>query len=94
MNQYVVDLIQADLDHQQLPIETIDKGIALAKSASPKQKKILQKASKVIDEIEPLLVPPVAKNIPRESNGLCKLHGTPLDANGFCLQKGCKFGRK
>lgn len=24
---------------------------------------------------------------------LCKIHGTPLTANGKCLQKGCKYGK-
>ena len=27
-----------------------------------------------------------------ESNGLCKIHGIPLDSRGKCLQKGCKNG--
>lgn len=27
----------------------------------------------------------------RDSNGLCKVHGIPLDSRGKCLQKGCKY---
>lgn len=27
----------------------------------------------------------------RLSNGICKIHGTPLDSRGKCLQKGCKY---
>lgn len=38
----------------------------------------------------------VIKNAPatptRGSNGLCKVHGTPLDDRGKCLVKGCKHG--
>lgn len=28
----------------------------------------------------------------RAANGLCKVHGVPLDSRGKCLQKGCKRG--
>lgn len=28
----------------------------------------------------------------RTENGLCKIHGVPLDSRGRCLQKGCKNG--
>ena len=28
----------------------------------------------------------------RDSKGLCKIHGTPLDDRGKCLVKGCKNG--
>lgn len=33
------------------------------------------------------------KNIPAErlAQGVCKIHGTPLDRRGKCLQKGCKY---
>jgi hypothetical protein len=36
---------------------------------------------------------PVEMNTParRLDNGLCKVHGLPLDARGRCLQKGCKY---
>lgn len=44
-----------------------------------------------IVEVDPILVPPVAKNIDRYSNGVCKIHGTPLDGRGKCLMKGCKY---
>lgn len=27
----------------------------------------------------------------KAGNGLCKVHGTPLDTRGKCLQKGCKY---
>lgn len=27
----------------------------------------------------------------RLQNGVCKVHGTPLDSRGKCLQKGCKY---
>ena len=27
----------------------------------------------------------------RKANGMCKIHGTPLDGRGRCLQKGCKY---
>lgn len=27
----------------------------------------------------------------RSTNGVCKIHGTPLTDNGKCLQKGCKY---
>jgi hypothetical protein len=27
----------------------------------------------------------------REANGVCKIHGTPLDYRGRCTQKGCKY---
>lgn len=42
-------------------------------------------------EIDPILIPQVAKNIDRYSNGLCKIHSTPLDSRGKCLQKGCRY---
>lgn len=28
----------------------------------------------------------------RLASGVCKIHGTPLDGRGKCLQKGCKNG--
>lgn len=30
------------------------------------------------------------KLVERLSNGLCKVHGLPLDSRGRCLQKGCE----
>lgn len=30
-------------------------------------------------------------SIARDSRSACKIHATPLDARGRCLQKGCKF---
>lgn len=27
----------------------------------------------------------------RLAQGVCKIHGTPLDRRGKCLQKGCKY---
>lgn len=33
----------------------------------------------------------VAVSKSRITNGICKLHGTPLDSRGKCLQKGCKY---
>lgn len=38
--------------------------------------------------------PEIVENIPRSSRfdgPLCKIHGLPLDNNGKCLQKGCKY---
>lgn len=29
--------------------------------------------------------------ISRGNNGMCKVHGLPLDSRGRCLQKGCKY---
>lgn len=43
------------------------------------------------EDVDPILVPPIAKNIDRHSNGLCKIHGIPLDNRGRCLQLGCKY---
>ncbi len=61
-------------------------------SAEPMEtdKKVI-KTKKDAEEVIPEIVPPVAKNISRQSNGLCKIHGTPLDGRGKCLQKGCKY---
>lgn len=30
-------------------------------------------------------------NLKKDRNGLCKIHGIPLDGRGRCLQKGCKY---
>lgn len=35
--------------------------------------------------------PPLAVIQDRFGTGFCKIHGTPLDARGRCLQFGCKF---
>lgn len=29
--------------------------------------------------------------VSKKENGTCKVHGTPLDSRGKCLQKGCKY---
>lgn len=54
---------------------------------TPKVIKTPEEAQEVVTE----LVPPMATNIDRFSNGLCKLHGVPLDSRGKCLQKGCRY---
>jgi hypothetical protein len=35
--------------------------------------------------------PPAPVSTVRLKNGICKIHGTPLDSMGRCLQKGCKY---
>lgn len=85
MNQYVIDLIKHDLEKNEMPLVDIEQGINLYRSATPKQRNIIQKASVVIDEIVPKI------SAERLSNGLCKIHGTPLDDRGRCMQKGCKY---
>lgn len=37
------------------------------------------------------VVAPVAAIADRFHQGLCKLHGLPLDNRGRCLQKDCKY---
>lgn len=41
---------------------------------------------------EGVLAPvPIQPSFHRLANGLCKIHGVPLTAQGKCLQKGCKY---
>lgn len=51
MNQYVIDLIDADLNNHQMDRVEITQGINAARSATPEQKKIIKKAIKVFDEM-------------------------------------------
>lgn len=101
MNQYVIDLIEADMTNNEMPQAEVKKGIDLYREATPKQRKVIGKAAKTIDEI---LVPqdktsggtalfPKRVATERLSNGLCKIHATPLDSRGRCMQKGCKYGK-
>lgn len=49
MNQYVIDLIKADIGDKEL--EDVEKGIVAFEKASPKQKKTIVKAQKVIEDL-------------------------------------------
>lgn len=40
------------------------------------------------DEVSKLKVPVAPERL---KNGVCKIHGTPLDSRGKCLQKGCQY---
>lgn len=87
MNQYVVDLIKADMTGNAMEPAEVITGIELARKATPEQKKTLHAASQVVDDI----VHPVPIHV-RTLYKLCKVHDTPLDGRGKCLQKGCKYG--
>lgn len=49
---------------------------------------ILDPQKRGIDPKEVILPTP---SFERLANGLCKIHGTPLDDRGRCMQKGCKY---
>lgn len=79
-----------DDEHKQLKIQAAKAGVSMKDYIFRKDIKLINTPEDVQDII-PELIPPVAKNINRYSNGLCKIHGTPLDNRGKCLQKGCKY---
>jgi hypothetical protein len=83
MNQYVIDLIRCDLEDNDMPLVDIEEGISIFNKATPKQKQVLAKASKVVDDLGKVQTPTTVR-------GLCE-HFQP---KGECLQKGCKYGKK
>ena len=50
----------------------------------PAPKKVVVKES----DLETWIPEPKSERL---ANGLCKIHQTPLDNRGKCLQKGCKY---
>lgn len=64
----------------------IDKVLAKQKKGIIKSPKDAEKAvtPEMVGEL------PAIKRI-LEKNKLCKIHGTPLDDRGRCMQKGCKY---
>lgn len=69
--------------------EWIHDGL-LGKSAADKEvKQVRVKTAKVIKT--PAEAQAIVKNVASYEGPVCKIHGTPLDARGKCLQKGCKY---
>lgn len=50
------------------------------------------KVSKEVPKLEPEVIANISVGPTRGVNGICKVHGTPLDSRGRCLVKGCKHG--
>jgi hypothetical protein len=55
------------------------KGLVLSITRPPKKDEVRTKLSFSKD---------------RFNQGVCKIHGLPLDSRGRCMQKGCKYGEK
>lgn len=72
MNQYVVDLIKADMEGNNVPPVEVRQGIKAFRKASPKQKKVIEKATKVMDDL--LSVPGVQP----ASEAICPRHLVPF----------------
>jgi hypothetical protein len=80
MNQLIVDLIEAAINGDSYKPMEIKERILAARKATPE--KVISRAAEVYKEL-------TKSN--RFEGPLCKIHGTPLDARGKCLQKGCKY---
>lgn len=79
-------------------IEKVDERFALKPPGELTRKQLNEqniKRANAIDEKIEVTSPDLNKVIPvssgRLSNGLCKIHGTPLDDRGRCMVKGCKY---
>lgn len=91
MNQYVVDLIRADVGEADLA--AIEVGIKVYREDKPKTPTEVidgaKRAMTVLNEPEKILEK-IKKTAAGKPN-LCKQHGTPLDSRGRCMIKGCKY---
>ena len=84
MNQYIVDLIDADLKGNNMPKASIASGIEIARIATPKQKKVIEKASKTINEIVETI-----PGIEKASKAKCK--GDHYMSRKDCGKIGCPW---
>ena len=82
-SKLVNELLEAHYWNEMLE----DKIVSKIKPRYPKWSK-----DKVV-EIENETVGKLTMTVPYESitNGICKVHGTPLDDRKKCLMKGCKY---
>ena len=84
MNQYVIDLIEADMKGNELDKTELAEGIEIIRKATPKQKKVLDKAVEVFEELG---VEPDKKKVEKISKQFCE----HFQLKGQCLTKGCKY---
>lgn len=83
MNQYVADLIIADMEGNDMPILVIQEGIDLYRKATSTEKKHIQKAAEVVDSLvqkeslqayQKELEPIVVRGNPRTDTSKMVLH--------------------
>lgn len=93
MNQYVIDLIRKDMKVNDIDESEVAIGIDIYRSLDEEERDTFNKIIepiKTVEDLKKVLPTIVSDTFSRASNGLCKLHGTPLDNNGKCTQKGHK----
>lgn len=87
MNQAVVDVITEALSQH----EAREKAIKLPAGYSV-QPTLVSDSEKRPVYAQPVQFHDGASGFTFEAKkALCKIHGTPLDSRGKCLQKGCKY---
>lgn len=73
----------------RVQVTTLDKPLVrMDKGMDTYTKKIISDGTVAIGEF-PDGTTGIKKS--RLKNGLCKIHGTPLDSRGKCLQKNCRY---
>lgn len=62
-----------------------------------KPKSSVQSVNKINNLLKSVPGITLATELPKSqlkpNNGMCKIHQVNLDSYGYCLQKGCKYGR-
>lgn len=69
-------------EHVQNIKKNVDGTLSVKDSNKPFRSQIIKTPADALDRV---------KGVFGEAKELCKVHGTPLDARGKCLQKGCKY---
>lgn len=75
-------------------ISLVDKPIGNMSFESVPNKIVIEPAVLIKSPPRPRAQEDVQKmgiGVQRSLNGICKIHKTPLDDRGKCLQKGCKY---
>lgn len=85
MNQYISDLLQSKTKELNEASWTTVNTNPIIKIDVDRPKGAVGKPNGTPTQI------PSVFSTKKISNGLCKVHGVPLDSRGKCLQKGCKY---
>lgn len=93
MNQYVVDLIKADMKNSSLPPASVKSTVESFETATPKQKKVIAKAAQVLKDVtkkDTLSNLREAGLIEPASEAKCK--GAHYTSRKDCGKPGCPWG--
>lgn len=79
-NEITVDDRPLELNILSIPKKDVNKSVRIVPDIIKTKEDALVSAIKVNNETKGMKL-----------SDLCKVHGTPLDTRGRCLQKGCKY---